>query len=1761
MNQTQTRSLRKKVLSLILAVVMAVSLLPISAFASGDSKASTTDTTSDGYEYNIMFLDCGRKYYSVDSIKQIIDNASAAGFNYIQLAVGNDGLRFLLDDMSLTVNGTTYGSDAVKEAIQTGNTTYNASKSYKSDKNELSESEMDAIIAYAASKGMGVIPCVNTPGHMDAILSAATSLTGKDCSYNGSARTIDVTNSTAVAFTQALLQKYIDYFAGKGCQRFNMGADEYANDIYTSGSMGFGNLQSDGKYGSYVTYVNKLAAMIKNAGMKPMAFNDGIYFNNNTSGGKFDTDIIICYWSSGWGDYYTPMPASDLAGKGFKLINTHGDYYWVLGKSDWQCSKTKASEFNYKQFQGSTINTPAGSMFCIWADYPGAETEANVISKTADTIAAFGKALPAVKKVETVESKTVIKGDVAVTAPGLTDLTVTATTAPTIDTAAEGKVSAYDVTPATKNGSYAGRGSVSLPVPDGWDASRVRGYIVNEDSSVTTGLTGTTANGKFTFTVPHFSKMGIYELAANAATETKEITLTVGGTKEETLDGDYSGTKLNDDIATVTGTVAEAPGKPTYQLAALGAGEFYVSTKSDDTAPTVKLTFEDAGNGQYYIKDSNNGYVYPNASLAYDDWSSYPSYWAYSLGSEKKAVDASGSQPYTFSLSHEAHYSYWTYTTTAYLTLNGTSLGASENSTSLYLYDQHTTPGGKETTLTFTGKSIGTTKVTIGDTQYIIKVVDEDLSTVTPLTVEYWITNRQVSADGATSKQIKATDSSVYSETGAKFSGLVPDTGTQGDNTDVFWKGTRLTSANKQTNQSSVDQTRNGDDFAYIRYWNQKWSFSADGTSWADFNADDQIVAYYLQKTTVTDEVTTEVVDWGEPWSAYSADKYVIVDYAVKYSSGQRSPDSFPVSGKTLGFHCNDSTDLGKSVFEDSKTGTYYRSIGMIKGEETANYEVYMITLTPTSDSASETLRSTCSGNSSISYSGTEKVVWVDNEDNLGAFKDESLHYKSISGKINYSVGGEPIVPGLEIYNQHGMLVTYYVREKVTADSLHVHYIDTTDNTSNEFYSYPINVQKDTMFDKNIGLNDPWKGNLKNGSVTNIAGKVQTVSSDLSTMPAIGASYKYSKYTCDRVERSADGKDVYLYYRFSNKVSYVVDFGLPLNIRLSDLNASLATANVTSVTVEGAKYGTATYANKIVTYTPTKAINAIDTLSVTVSGRITYTDENGKEVTKNDTVSYMVDIIPATSVYYEDSFATFTNADSTKNVAQVDNAAKGIWTKVTDGTTQTNVNQALEALGGTTNTKNVYGYDPAYANSSKFSMGSATKVTVDANTANNGQWPTATFTFKGTGFDVISLTNSDAGTVMYTVTNAVTNEKVMSRIIDNYYGYTYENNQWVVKENDSTAPYQVPVIKISGLDYGTYTVTISVIYGELFDNTGDNQYSFWLDAVRVYNPAGNTLDSEYTKDGENNPNYVEVKKVILDSKALETDGATGATGAVFIDGKSENVSATEYANQGPNHEAYLAKNQAIAFQMLANETPTSVQIGAKLASGDSANLQISGANCNKATSGKLQLTTATDMYYELAGLGWTEQADGTYLSNVITLTNTGAGIVSLTNIKFIGAVYQNVKPEVKASADETTVVTFAASEAMVDEAVAVVDGVINPVIEPFNPDRFDVSWSRNVRKGDTAKLTVKTSEDVEAITVNGETIDSYVERNERTGWGWWAKTVTYREFTYTTKANVTEDFTVCAVNAEGVSSEAKTATLTVRPSVRDWLHGIIGKWF
>lgn len=1601
MNQARKRTGTKKVLSMILVLVMLLSLLSMAAFT---LPASETGNSKDAYEYNIMFLDCGRKYFSVDSIKQIIDNASAAGFNYIQLAVGNDGLRFLLDDMSLTVGNQTYDSSAVKVAIHKGNTDYNATFKeavtqdtqekcqYNPEINELTQSEMDTIIAYAASKGMGVIPCVNTPGHMDAILSAANSLTGTTCSYNGSVRTIDVTNTTAVAFTKALLQKYITYFAGKGCKLFNMGADEYANDKYTSGSMGFGNLQSSGNYRYYVNYVNEVAAMIKAAKMTPMAFNDGIYFNNNTSSGTFDTDIIICYWSNGWSGY-TPMPASTLA-KDFKLINTNGSYYWVLGKSDAQCSPTKASGFDKTVFPGSKINNPTGSMFCIWADYPGAETEESVISKTAATIAAFGATLP-----------------------NLTSGTVTPT-------------------PTT-------------PTPE-------------------------------------------------------TITVAVGGTKTVTADGYYNGSYETEDttIATASAVGTAAVDRTENEVTTIESGKQYLIVHkrsglvlNDSTSGNGILLGEKANSSDQlwtitkYSSSSSNAYTIQGVAKNYiTAIESGSATLGTSNGYVQMAYNSNG---------------YWNiydrpYWTNYYLNQYGgtsstmaagfTDDGASDAGSQWQIYQ--VTPGTKATTtITFSGVSKGTTTVTIGNVKYTINVVDQALADATPLTVEYWITNKKVTAGGATSKQIKA-DPSVYSETGAKFSGLVPATGTQGNNTDVFWKGTRLTSANKQTDESGVDRTRAGDDFAYIRYWAQKWSFSADGTSWTDFNDDDQVVAYYLQKTDVTSEITTNVVDWGQPysewkagggdngwfWNGYVANgsKYVFLDFAVVYEDNTQNPSSFPTD-KTLFYHF------------DRCSETNPRVLGAISFTENSDYEIWKVTVTD----------GTSTGYSSYSTfaptydNTTETTVW-----------DESM-------------GGIPQIDQLKYTaNRSGKLVRVYVRAKVTADSLTVNYFD-ENNTSLPFYSYNIAVASGTTFSNQFAYvpgNANENGSLSNNTVVNIKGITQTVNWQLEKMSEIGAQYRFGNYIFINATKETGNKVVNLYYKFNSEKTFVVDFGLPLHITMTDISPLLNQANVEGVAVGNSLYATVRANDDFsIDYILNKTIDGSDRITVTYTG----TKVSGE----SDSATYNLTIIPATSVYYEDSFAKF--APGTGNASGATWSIVGNDGKVTDDKS-TSKNQALTELRKMS-ADQVYGHDAAYADSTKLSMGSAHKVTVTSDMYVKDDtvttWPYATFTFKGTGFDVISLTSNTSGSVVYTVTGKNTG-KTETHLVDTYYGYKLDGDQWVVDKSSNSTLYQIPVIKVTGLPYDEYTVTLSVRYGEFFDHQDKGEYSFWLDAIRVYDPMG-VNNATYVGDGEGYPQYI----MLRDQLAKKNSPVTTNDNLLFIDGAEKAAIAT-YANYGPNNEVYLAKGQAITFKIPQNANIASIQIGAKAPDGSAATMVVNGTETN--------IASATEMYYEIDTQG-----------KNFTIANKGDGILSLTNLKITFTTSGQTITLSVPTADEQTA------------AVMSVRALFAAPEQTFEPEYFTAKWSRNVRKGGTATLTVKASADVESITVDGKTITTYATKTARSVWG--AKG-TYHVFTYRVMNAATATYSICAVNADGVASDPITATLTVRPSIRDWWNGIFDKW-
>lgn len=1685
MNQTQTRSPRKRLLSLILAVILMIGLLPISAFATSAS-AQASDAEDTGYKYNIMFLDCGRKYFSVNSIKQIIDNASAAGFNYIQLAVGNDGLRFLLDDMSLTVNGTTYSSEQVSAAIHAGNEAY-----YNFDVDELTQPEMDEIIAYAASKGMGVIPCVNTPGHMDAILSAATSLTGTDCSYSGSARTIDVTNATAVAFTQALLKKYVSYFAGKGCEYFNMGADEYANDKFTTGSMGFGNLQSAGKYSYYVTYVNDVAALIKAAGMTPMAFNDGIYFNSNTSSGTFDTDILICYWSNGWSSY-TPMPAANLAAKGFKLINTHGDYYWVLGKSDWQCSPEKAKGFNYKTFQGGTINDPAGSMFCIWCDYPGAGTDTSVVNKTADTIAAFGKVLPKVKPVEGVKNvtKTDVTTGVSVTAPDLTGLTVKEAAAPSIDTAAEGKVLAYDVTPTTESGNYAEAASVSFRIPNNWDTSRVRGFVVNTDDTVTDGLTGAAENGSFTFTAPHFSVMGIYQLSADAPTKTKDINVAVGGTATVTVeDVNLSGRTYpteDESIATVTVTGQdETPSTVKYDPTRV----YYSTLAGSNTSWTETQYFYKVDGNYYpvYAYKKTEGVLF---------WQTINYYVGYFKDGEATITPV----------------------------VNG-----EETDRTITVYTKSGTDAvPASSTITFTGKSVGDTFVVIGDVKYNIHVTEkapDNALTDASINLEYWITNNEVYDGKTTSANHTRTINSANAPTpeGVALADLAPNPAyySNGTVTVYYWQTVRLDATHKQTTASGVDQTAEGTTLTHIRYHGGAWQYkTADGV-WHYFEAGDQLVAYYLQKTEVTKEIDTYVKDWGYGTgdttpNTSSGYGQVALTVAVVYPDGTVSPTEGEMYSKST------------TIFN------YWdgRDIGIVAPVNNSNYNISKITVTDGTRT---------DNTSDIVWYNSDTIEWNKTPNAAGKkWYDETKVW-------NKSSGTTPMVNGKNSNitwsaKNTAKLVLIYLEPIEKETNLNVQYIDLNAN-NNVFHSYQIVMtynqgdpepkftDKLMLGNTVIGRNGPWNGSKAGDEnylsddayVVNAAGTEQKFKKDITTIPGINGIYASGLYQYARADISEDGKTLRLYYDLNQAEgkTFVVDFGLPVQIPFSDFGIT----NVSGLTVSfdekdpnvkkrQGNYGNGEIdmVNQIVTYTLTK------TLDAKVAVPIYVTDTQGKKLVQN------VYIIPASNVYYEDSLAAFTDGTGAAKDAK--------WSIVGNNgnaaTEKTGVYQALQELGKGNN-RTPYGNDAAYNNSSMLSMGTAHKVTVTAAMANtdawkaqsDSAWPTAQFTFKGTGFDIISLTNNKSGAIFVDVYAGSKAEGTAEKkyVVNNYYGYTYENGKWIVKENASDTLYQIPVMKITDLAYGEHTVVIKAAYSEYFDTASKNEYSFWLDAIRVYNPMGK--DYDYTADNEGYPQYIKLRDEL--AKTAETN-----KGVVFIDGAA-NASIADYANFGPNNEVYLMKGQAITFKLTGTDVGkiASVQIGAKAPKG-TAVLNVNSADIASS------LSTATEMYYDIT----TQAVNGGYQVTITNNTTTTDNILSLTNLK----ITFKEKP--------TGEVTLAALDTQEQEnAVSLVRALFTAPVATFSPETFQADWGRAVRAGKRATLTVKTSADVESITVDGQAITSYTTRTQRTGWGWWSPKVTYHVFTYTITAPAqTTDYAVCAVNAEGTASEAVTATLTVRPA-------------
>lgn len=1837
MNQARKRTGTKKVLSMILVLVMLLSLLSMAAFtlptaASSDSAASNVDFM------RIFHLDCGRKYFSVSEIKGIIDQLAANHYTHLQLAFGNNGFRFLLNDMSVGA----YTSNQVKTALKNGNNTYSNSKGAVSS--ILSESDMNKIIEYATEKGISIIPMLNTPGHMDALVSAMSEL------KVGSSRTsaeMSLTDGAQVSFIKALQQKYINYFAEKGSKYYNLAADEYT----------FSEL-SDSEYTAFATYVNAIAKMVKDAGMTPICYNDGINYSGKTSSVAFDTDILVCYWAQA-ANYAS---VTELSNAGFKIINNNDAWYYVLG--DYLYDVWSSGQWGYNDALNGIQNTPVtqaknvadkevpvvGSVLCCWCDGP-AKVYSNYETQVYNLIKAMADANPAYFTDTVKLPATDTANQVSVVVTGTKGQTATVDAEPVISsyTFDAENVASYNVTPMVAGKNYTAQGTVTLPVPAGWvqDASRIRAYII--DNGAVKLLSGTLADGKYTFDVPHFSEMGLLQIAENGDS-TVSVSVNQGSTSSSyTLSGD----NLPND-----GTYTTTDGLASYTVTT-GTGE----TVAEKAGTIVSGNTYIIGNGTQYIKLDGTSITSTTNPAEATQWTLTASSDGYYITSGNYYLSYSSIYDSVIVSTSSRYHTAWKWDTSAnafnddygwstyYLTYdNGWKASASESGVSSQAYTTRALPGEK--TVTFTGVQTGTTAVTLGDKTYNITVTEKQTVEIPISIVDYRADGLlfDFQVGGATYDyglvHSYNNDGSKSGVNGGTLSGTSYGTriaGTTLENTGYVasdgYSGNYYLWGNKWSRSGMVESALgsngmpvytnatvarvaqelakgnyNSGEMANVTNSNKVIydTFIASGKvvnseaskmsdafsahkSWDNITNAYDLAWYLLNTLYQADNNTTTVTDangvshtvpiYGMAVNAY--DSIILTEnngvYSFDAANGKSHYDTnsrsiyeddsvtakqfYPIDGLGYDAILGDTTDKANdsgSNRPEHPNGNY-----ALRGEAQFIYrdDLYF------EFSGDDDVYMYINGVLALDLGGAHGICtkrvnlkdvaqqchltegevatftffYMERNSDASNFKIETnmeLVKRGISVQKNaYDAGyANAIMSGTAVETGRSVYYDLVVTNQSNALMNHICFNDTDDRGGTASFGYGVAnaavTAGTTKTDGTVSLGaaGTYEIYVTDANNAEVAGTRQTFGSLSELSAAVAAvelqpgqslhvRFLTATFAVDKSKildyvntvhvSAAVGSqqlsdeatnELYSYNANDTSRTYVVDFGLPLQI--TGIFDSGARDNVGDVKLNDSntlKYGTVVLTpdgyNSSLVYTRTddKAINDAETIVLDVTYNM------GRS---NVTLQKTLTIIPATSVYYEDSFATFTNGTG--------KAADAKWTTDTDGTAaKATTTQALSALGS----KDVYGHDTAYADSTKLSMGSARKVTVSAGMVKdwteNSAWPTATFTFKGTGFDIISLTDNTSGTVVYNVKSAdgTYNE---TRFINNYYGYKYVNGQWVVDKDGTNALYQIPVIKVTDLPYGEYTVTLSVRYGELFDQAKKGSYSFWLDAIRVYDPMG-VNNETYVKDGEGYPQYIKLRDALV---------AENVKSALFIDGAAE-ANITDYKNYGPNNEVYLANGQAITFTVPENAKIASIQIGAKAPNGSAAQMVVNSGEAK-------EIQSATEMYYEIS------KAGGSF-----TITNTGTGILSLTNLKITFTTSgQTVALSAPTAEEQTT-------------AVKSVRALFAAPEQTFEPEHFTATWSRNVRKGGTATLTVKASADVESITVNGEEITAYTTKTARSFWG---PKETYHVFTYRVMNAATADYSVCAVNADGAVSDPITATLTVRPSIRDWWNGIFDKW-
>jgi hexosaminidase len=251
----------------------------------------------------------------------------------------------------------------------------------------LSKQDVRDIVRLAASRHVTVIPEIDSPGHLGAVLRAHPELQLRNASGTPVPGAMDISNPAAGRLIDDLDTEYAQLFPGR---YWHLGGDEYRALMAADPESAYPRLESYARrrYGPNATiadaatgWLNDRAAAVRGRGKTVKAWSDGFH---TSAVAAPQNDREVEYWT---GREIGARQPGQFLRDGRDVVNLNDAFlYYVLGQPNGFTYPT--GERIYRQWSPAVLRgTTAvpegpgrilGARFAVWCDNSGAQTQAQV---------------------------------------------------------------------------------------------------------------------------------------------------------------------------------------------------------------------------------------------------------------------------------------------------------------------------------------------------------------------------------------------------------------------------------------------------------------------------------------------------------------------------------------------------------------------------------------------------------------------------------------------------------------------------------------------------------------------------------------------------------------------------------------------------------------------------------------------------------------------------------------------------------------------------------------------------------------------------------------------------------------------------------------------------------------------------------------------------------------------------------------------------------------------------------------------------------------------------------------------------------------------------------------------------------------------------------------------------------------------------------------------------------------------------------------